>query len=184
MKSSHHIAHHARQWGVSFGMVAGAGVAAAMMGVASAPTAHADDADAGQVLDQAAAVMLQAAQTLYAVPADSLDADQAQMLFQQLSFDFQQEAFVLQDESMQAGLSAAAQTSPLVLNADQGLLQAYDAVLSADQAFAAAPPSSPLDDLGLLQAEFGVFPAQFDVLSADIDATLADQFGLSDILQL
>jgi hypothetical protein len=46
MNSNHRITSQARRWGAGVGIAAGAGVAAAMVGMNSAPAAHADPVDA------------------------------------------------------------------------------------------------------------------------------------------
>jgi hypothetical protein len=178
-------ATRARRLGVAFSTAAGTTGLAAVIGMTAAPAAHADDT-AGNILSQAEANISQAGDTLYAIPTDSLDTDQARQLFQQLSFDFGQEARILSDESQQASLSDAAQNSSLVLLADKDLLAASTEVLAADQAAAQDPTSAfdVLGDSGLIQAEFGELSAQLHVVFADLVAQFADVFGLSDILQL
>ncbi len=99
----------------------------------------------------------------------------------------------LNQESLLAGLPAADQTSPLLVGADQQLLQDAQGLLSADQAYAAAiqagdfsSTASPLAEFaglaaqeGVIGPQFGTIPALIDVGFVDIFAQLAADFGIS-----
>ena len=103
------------------------------------------------------------------------------------------EPTLTQQASLQDSLPAADQTSPLLADADEHFLQAYNGLLSADQAFVAADQAGDLTgqasslsaaltqlsvDHGLIIAELGLAPANFDVDFADIALAIADDFGL------
>jgi hypothetical protein len=176
----------ARRWGIAVGMGAGTVVAATMIGVAGAADAHADDGD--DVLGQAAADLTQATQVLDGAPETSLDAQQAALLSGQEMLQTGSESTILADqESIQSGLPAADQAE--LTGVDDQLTQAYQGVLDADQAFVAADQAGDLsgatgltDELGVIDADFGLVPAGFDAAFADIGVDFANLFDISALL--
>jgi hypothetical protein len=161
----------ARRWGIALCMGGGAVVATAMIGVATAADAHADDSD--DVLGQAGADLTQATQVLDGAPDTSLDAEQAAILAMQESIQSGSESTILADqESILSSLPTADQAD--LTGVDDQLAQAYQGVLDADQAFVAADEAGDLSGPGLLPADLGVIDADFGVLSADFNAVFAD----------
>ncbi len=176
-----------RRWAAGVGLAGGAVVAAMI-----APTACADTAD--ELLGQAGADLTQAASVLASAPTASLDPSGVNFLSENQGFlDPTLPIFVAHTESLQADLPAADQTSPLLVGADQTLLQSYDGLLSVDQAFVAADQAGDFSSTAsgsaleagtqVLNEESGVLSAivlaQLDVLFTDDFARLASDFGLS-----
>lgn len=167
------VAHHARQWRVGFCMAA-VGVAAAVIGVA---TAHADSID--QLFTQAEDDMTKAANLLLAEAGDpSLSAKEASGLDSIASAAQHQGELISQIQSSQDGLPAADQTNPLLLGADQQLVQASDAFLSANNTYVDAVqagdfPLHPGDFAGASAALSLAGVELFQVFPAEIDALLA-----------
>jgi hypothetical protein len=179
-----------RRWAAGVGLAGGALVAVGM----TAPTACADTAD--ELLGQAGADLTQAASVLDSAPTASLAPEGAGVEFlsgQQNAFDPALQNFLTHAEPLQADLPAADQTSPLLVDADQTLLQAYDGLLSVDQAFVAADQAGDYSstasgsalEAGMqvinegLPAAFAVIPAELDVLGTEVFAQLAADIGLS-----
>ena len=174
------LVRQARRWGIAVS-------AAAMIGVATAATAYADDAD--DVLGQAGADLTQATQVLDGAPEASLDAQQAAILAGQESIQTGSESSILADqESIQSALPLADQTE--LTGVDDQLAQAYQGVLDADQAFVAADEAGDLSsgqvllpaDLGVIDADFAVLPADFNAIFADAGAEFANLFDISAFL--
>jgi hypothetical protein len=91
-------------------------------------------------------------------------------------------------ESIQSTLPAADQAD--LTNVDDQLVQAYQGVLDADQAFVAADEAGDLSsgqgllpaDLGVIDADFAVLPADFNAVFADAGAEFANLFDISAFL--
>ena len=161
----------ARRWGIAVGMGAGAVVAATMIGLSAAADAHADAADTG--LGDAAADLTQATQVLDGAPEASLDAQQAGLLAGQEMIQTGSASMILSDqESILSGLPTADQSE--LAGVDDQLAQAYQGVLDADQAFVAADEAGDLSGSGLLPADLGIIDADFAVLPADFNAVITD----------
>jgi hypothetical protein len=176
----------ARRWGIALGMGTGAVVAATMIGVGAAADAHADDG--ADVLGQAAADLTQATQVLDGAPEASLDAEQASILSIQEGVQNGALSTILSDQqSILSDLPTADQAD--LTNVDDQLLTAYQGVLDADQAFAAADEAGDLSgsgalpaDLGVLDADVAAIPASFDAIFTDIGADLASLFDFSSLI--
>jgi hypothetical protein len=181
---NHPHVRQARRCVIGVGMAAGAVVAAGMISIA---TAYADDAD--DVLGQAGADLTQATQVLDGAPEASLDAQQAGFLAAQEMIQTGSESSILSDqESILSGLPAADQAD--LTGVDDQLARAYQGVLDADQAFAAADEAGDLSsgqgllpaDLGVIDADIGILPADFNAVFADVGAEFANLFDVSAFL--
>jgi hypothetical protein len=180
------LVHQARRWGTILGMGAGAVVAAAVIGVSSAADAHADTGS--DVLGQAGTDLTDATTVLDGAPTTSLDAAQAAFLSGQESLQTGAASTLLADqESLQSGLPAADQTE--FGTVDTQLVDAYQGLLNADQTFVAADQAGDLtgltgltDEFDVIGADIGILPADFNVTAADIGAEVANLFGITDFL--
>ncbi len=176
----------ARRWRIALGMSAGAVAAAAMLGLSEAADAHADDS--ADMLGQAGMDLTQATQVLDGAPDASLDAEQASILSIQEGVQNGALSTILSDqESILSDLPAADQAD--LTNVDDQLASAYQGVLDADQAFAAADEAGDLTgsgalsaDLGVLDADVAAIPASFDAIFTDIGADLASAFDFSSLI--
>jgi len=174
----------ARRWGVGVGL-AGAALAAAMMGAASAPVARADTPD--DVLDQAIQDLAQAAQIFEEAPQASLDAHVLAALTPEENLAATTESFTVSLEGDQADLPAAdqaglADADLAVLHADQGVLDAAQGFLAADQAGDLTSWASSLPtDFATLNAELGAAGAAIDVALVDFGAEFFNAIGVPDI---
>ena len=158
----------ARRWGIAIGMVAGATVAAAVIGGADA---HADDGS--DVLGQAGADLTQATSVLDGAPEASLDAQQLAFLAGQEMLQTGPASSLLSDqESVLSSLPTADQAD--LTGVDDQLAQASQGVLAADQAFVAADQAGDLSGTGLLPADLGVIDADISILPADFNAVITD----------
>jgi hypothetical protein len=184
---NHRHVRRPRPWRIALGMGAGAVAAAAMLGLSADGDAHADTAS--DVLGQAGADLAQATQLLDGVSQASLDAPQLVVLTGQESIQTESEAAILSgQESFLSGLPAADQAD--LTGVDDQLAQAYQGVLTADQAFVAADQAGDLSsaqgvlpvDLGVLDADFGVVGADFNTVFADVGAEFANFFDISALL--
>jgi hypothetical protein len=177
------LVRQARRCVISVGMAAGAVVAAGMIGIA---TAYADDGD--DVLGQAAADLTHATQVLDGAPEASLDAQQAGFLVGQEMLQTGPASTVLSDqESTLSSLPLADQSE--LTGVDDQLAQAYQGVLDADQAFVTADEAGDLSgqgllpaDLGVIDADIGILPADFNAVFADAGAEFANLFDVSAFL--
>ncbi len=176
LSSDHRGVHRVRQWGAGIGVASGAGLAAALIAVAAA---HADDADG--LVGQAASDLSQANSVLESAPTTSLDAQDLSILVGFESEALNLDSFVLQQEPIVAGLPAADQTSPLLLDADQQLVQGSQGLLDADQTYVAAiqagdfaSTASSSAEMAGRSAEFGVDSASFGTIPGVIDAGFVD----------
>ena len=140
-RRSQPLIRQARRWRIALGMSAGAVAAAAMLGLSEAADAHADDS--ADVLGQAGMDLTQATQVLDGAPEASLDAEQASILSIQEGVQNGALSTILSDhESILSDLPAADQAD--LTNVDDQLASAYQGVLDADQAFAAADEAGDL----------------------------------------
>jgi hypothetical protein len=166
-----HKLHRPRPWRIAIGISVGAAAAAAMLGLTEAADAHADDGADG--LGQAGADLTQATQVLDGASTTSLDAHQLALLTGQEALQTGSESMVLSDqESFLTGLPTADQAD--LTGVDDQLAQAYQGVLDADQAFVAADQAGDLSGTGLLPADLGVIDADFGVVAADFHSVFAD----------
>jgi hypothetical protein len=154
-----------------------------MIGIA---TAYADDGD--DVLGQAAADLTHATQVLDGAPEASLDAQQAGFLVGQEMLQTGPASTVLSDQEATLSSLPLADQSELT-GVDDQLAQAYQGVLDADQAFAAADEAGDMSgsgfasaDLGIVDADFAVLPADFNVIITDIGADFASLFDVSSLI--
>jgi hypothetical protein len=178
--------HQARRWGILVGMGAGAVVAAAVIGVSGAADAHADTV--GDVLGQAGTDLTDATQVLDGAPTTSLDAAEAALLADQEALQTGAASTLLaEQESIQSELPAA--DAQGFTGVDTQLADAYQGILNADQAFVAADQAGDLasvtglmDQLGVADADFAAIPASFDLAATDIGAEVANLFGITDFL--
>jgi hypothetical protein len=176
----------ARRWRIALGVSAGAVAAAAMLGLAEAADARADSGDDG--LGQAGADLAQATSVLDGVPQASLDAQQLTFLTEQEMIQAGPESSILSNQdSFFSSLPAADQAD--LTGVDDQLAQAYQGVLNADQAFVAADQAGDLSgsgllpaDLGVLDADISILPADFNVVFADAAAEVANLFDVSALL--
>lgn len=163
------------------------------IGMASAPSAHAQDA--GAVLDQAGQELAQASQVLDSAPLGSVDPQAiANILDAEERMVAVQEEFLAHFESVQAGLPATDQTNPVLLAADYGLLSADTRLLDTTEAFVTAIQSGDLttaqavlDVAGpLLVSDYGALPFDINVSAVDCGAQLAATLGNlgADLLSL
>jgi hypothetical protein len=177
------VVRQVRRWGTTVGMGAGALVAAAMI---AAGDAHADTGS--DVLGEAGSDLTQATQVLDGAPTASLDAAESALLTEQESLQTGAAAQLISlQESAQSNLPAADQTE--FGTVDTQLADAYQGILNADQTFVAADQAGDLtsltgltDALGVVEADFGVIPADLNVTATDFSADLANLFGLTDFL--
>jgi hypothetical protein len=176
MINDRRTARRVRRCGVGFGMAAGA-VMAAMIGL---PTAQADDVD--ELLSQAGQDLTQGTQVLDQVPVTSLDVGAAAALATQETIQTGPALSLLDKaETFQAGLPAADQTSPLLLDVDQQLAQAYTGLLDADQGFLAAAQAGDLTGgVAALPADLAMIDANLAVLGADFNVGVTDFVAMLD----
>jgi hypothetical protein len=200
MTSQRRTAHRVRSWSAVAGLTCGA-VAAAMMSVATAPAARADDltdivgnvstqsaasipaADTtDDVLGQAIQDLTQGTSVLDAAPTADLSTKQAGILADQATLDGQLESAIPHLETAQDGLSASDQT--FLADADEQLVSATQSMLSADQAFVAADQAGDLSgsgfvstDLTLLEADLGFLSASWDAVGASLLAAFDPGIG-------
>jgi hypothetical protein len=184
MSSNPRTARHPRRWGVGIGL-AGATVAAAMIGLASAPSARADNPQ--DVLDQASQDLAHASLVLEQAPTATLDAQQIAALTPEENLIATSQSFNSVLGADQAELPAAdqaglADVDQSLLQADQGLLEAAQGFLAADQAgdltsFASALPT----DLATLDADFGLLGALLNAGGAELGAEFFNAIGVPDI---
>jgi hypothetical protein len=175
-----------RRWRIALGMSAGAVAAAAMLSLSEAADAHADDS--ADVLGQAGMDLTQATQVLDGAPEAGLDAEQLAVLTGQEMLQTGAESSLIPDqESILSGLPAADQAD--LTGVDDQLAQAYQGVLDADQAFVAADQAGELSGTGLLPADLGVIdadlsmiPADFNVAFTDVAVEFANAFDISALL--
>jgi len=176
--------HTPRRWGVGVGL-AGATVAAAMIGLATTPSARADTPE--DVLDQAIQDLAKASLVLEQAPTGSLDAQQLAALTPEENLIATSQSFASVLEADQAELPAAdqaglADVDQSLLQADHGLLEAAQGFLAADQAgdltsFASALPTN----LATLDADFGFLGAALNVGGAELGAEFFNAIGVPDI---
>jgi hypothetical protein len=176
MLNDRRTAYCVRRCSVGLGMAAGA-VMAAIIGLA---TAHADGID--DLLSQAGQDLTQGVQALDQVPTSSLDVFQAAGLATQETIQTGPALRLLDTaETFQAGLPAADQTSPLLLDADEQLGQAYAGLLDADQGFLAAAQAGDLGTgITALPAELSLIDADLSVLGADFNVAATDFVAMFD----
>lgn len=176
MLNNRRTAYCVRCCGVGLGMAAGA-VVAAMIGLA---TAHADDVD--DLLSQAGQDLTQGVQALDQVPTSSLDVFQAAGLATQETIQTGPALRLLDTaETFQAGLPAADQTSPLLLDVDHQVLQAYAGLLDADQGFLTAAQAGDLGTgVAALPTELSLIDADLAALSADFNVQVTDFVAMLD----
>ncbi len=180
------LVSRARRWRITLGVSAGAVAAAAMLGLSEAADAHADDS--GDVLGQAGTDLTQATSVLDRAPEGSLDAQQLALLTGQEMFQTGPASSLLSEQaSILSGLPTADQAD--LTGVDDQLAQAYQGVLDADQAFVAADQAGDLSGSGLLPADLGVIdadisllPADFHLLFADAAVEFANAFDVSALL--
>jgi hypothetical protein len=143
-------------------------------------TAHADDA--GELLSLAGSDLTQATQVLDQIASTALDAKQAFLLTDQLNIQTGPESGLLGAlETYQAGLPSADETSPLLLGADQQLLQAATQLLDADQGFLAAAQAGELtNDATGFSADLSLLDADLGLLGADVNVVLTDTVAMLD----
>ena len=181
-----HKLHRPRRWRIAIGISAGAAAAAAMLGLTQAADAHADDGS--DVLGQAGMDLTQATQVLDGAPTASLDAEELSFLNGQESLQTDELSTLLSgQESLQSGFSAAEQSD--LSAADTQLTDAFQGVLTADQTFATADQAGDLsgftglsDQLGVIDADFGLLGADANTVVADIGAEFANFFDLSALM--
>src|SRR5271163_1523065 len=180
------LIRQARRWRIALGMSAGAVAAAAMLGLSEAADAHADDS--ADVLGQAGMDLTQATQVLDGAPEASLDAQQLALLTGQEMLQTGPASSLLTDqESILSGLPTADQAD--LTGVDDQLAQAYQGVLDADQAFVAADQAGDLTgtgllpaDLGVIDADLSILPADFNVAFTDVAVEFANAFDISALL--
>jgi hypothetical protein len=180
------LIRRARRWRIALGMSAGAVAAAAMLGLSEAADAHADDS--GDVLGQAGMDLTQATQVLDGAPEAGLDAEQLAVLTgQEMLQTGAESSLIPEQESILSGLPAADQAD--LTGVDDQLAQAYQGVLDADQAFVAADQAGDLSGMGLLPTDLGVInadlsmiPADFNVAFTDVAVEFANAFDISALL--
>jgi hypothetical protein len=185
-RSNRRIVRQVRRWRIALGMSAGAVAAAAILGLSEAADAHADDS--ADVLGQAGMDLTQATQVLDGAPEAGLDAEQLAVLTgQEMLQTGAESSLIPEQESILSGLPAADQAD--LTGVDDQLAQAYQGVLDADQAFVAADQAGELSgtgllpvDLGVVDADFGVVAADFNTVFADIGAEFANVFDVSALL--
>ena len=179
-------ARRPRPWRIALGISAGAIAAAAMLGLSEAADAHADDS--ADVLGQAGMDLTQATSVLDGAPEASLNAAQLSFLTGQESLQTDELTTLLSgQESLQSGLPAADQAD--LSAADTQLTDAFQGVLTADQTFATADQAGDLsgftglsDQLGVIDADFGLLGADANTVVADIGAEFANFFDLSALM--
>jgi hypothetical protein len=143
-----------RCWRIVLGISAGAVVAAAILGLAGSGDAHADTGT--DVLGQAGVDLTQATQLVDGAPTASLNTEQLAIRTGQEMFQTGSASSLLtEQDSVVSGLPAADQAD--LTGVDDQLNQAYQAVLTADQAFVAADQAGDLSSVqGALPVDLGV----------------------------
>ncbi|HXO10970.1 MAG TPA: hypothetical protein VN871_01235 [Mycobacterium sp.] len=185
-RRSQPLIRQARRWRIALGMSAGALAAAAMLGLSEAADAHADDS--ADVLGQAGMDLTQATSVLDGAPEASLNAEELSFLTGQESLQTDELSTLLaEQESLQSGLPAADQSD--LSAADTQLTDAFQGMLTADQTFATADQAGDLsgftglsDQLGVIDADFGLLGADANTVVADIGAEFANFFDLSALM--
>jgi hypothetical protein len=116
------------------------------------------------------------------VAATSLDAEQASFLDRQEMIQTGPASDLLSTaHTIQDGLPAADQTSPLLLDVDQQLAQAYAGLLDADQGFLAAAQVGDLSQgATAFPTDFSLIDANLAALGADLDVTATDFVAMFD----
>jgi hypothetical protein len=154
-----------RRWTTGVGLVSGV-TAAAMIGLAGEPIAHADTPV--DVMDQAIADLNQGTVVLDAAPTAELSTRQAGTLADTINLNQQLEPTLTGIGTAQEGLPAGDQT--FLADADQQFVSAAQNMLSAEQAFVAADQTGELSgnsfnsaDLGLIDGALGLLSADFNV---------------------
>jgi hypothetical protein len=134
MTSNRRISRRVRQWSASAGLAA---AAAAMMGMGTAPAAHADDLSTDIALLETAETNVTDGFNIWTqaygeAPPSSADLTQAIT-----QFETDQTPLLSSDNSLLSGLGESLFNGP-----DQQLAQASDAFLSAAEAYAADPSTT------------------------------------------
>jgi hypothetical protein len=183
MSSNPRTASHPRRGGVGIG-VTGA-FAAAIIGLASTPSARADTPE--DVLNLASQDLAQASSALEQAPTATLDAQELAALTPEEDLLATSQSFDSFLETEQAALPAAdqaglADVDQSLLQADHGLLEAAQGFLAADQAgelsnYASALPTT----LTTVDADFGLLGAMVNVAVADLGAEFFNAIGVPDI---
>ena len=168
-----------RRWRIALGMSAGAVAAAAVLGLSEAADAHADDS--ADVLGQAGMDLTQATSVLDGAPEASLNAAELSFLTGQESLQTDELSSLLAgQESLQSGLPAADQAD--LSAADTQLTDAFQGILTADQAGDLTGLTGLSDEFGVIDADFGVLGADFNTVFADVGAEFASVFDISALL--
>ena len=172
-----------RRWGVGIG-VTGA-LAAAMIGLASTPSARADTPD--DVLGPALQDLAQADQVFEDAPQASLDAHFLATLTPLEDLIANTQSFTSSLEADQGDLPGSDQAGLAVadlgaLHADQGVLDAANGFLAADQAGDLSSWASGLPtEFTTLNAELAAAGAAVDVGLVDLGAEFFNAIGVPDI---
>jgi hypothetical protein len=176
MNSDHRTASPARRWGVGVGVAAGAGVAAAMIGMVGAPSAYADDGSASAdlgLLMSADADVTEAINVLNNLPGVVIDIGSPAEPIDAISqFEAIQTPLLSSDNSFLSGLGGLLFDGP-----DQQLNQASGAFLSAVQAYVADP--SITNDLDVLSTTFQFDDSLFgSILPNDVGKVIDQLFDV------
>ena len=183
MSSNPRTARHPRGWGV--GVVTGAALTAAVIGLAGTPSARADTPE--DVLGQALQDLAQADQVLEDAPQTSLDAHFIATLTPLEDLIANTQSFTTSLEADQADLPGVDQTGLAdvdlgVLHADQEVLEAANGFLAADQAGDLSSWASGLPtEFATLNAELAAAGAALDVGLVDFGAEFFSAIGVPDI---
>lgn len=175
-------ARQTRRWGVGVGLAGGA-VAAVM--ITSAPAACADTPN--DVLGQALQDLAQAGQLFEDAPQASLDPHVLASLTPEENLIATSQSFASSLEADQAGLPATdqaglADADLAVLHADQGLLDAAQGFVTADQAGDLSSWASSLPtEYAILNADLGELGAVFNVGLVDVGAEIFNAIGIPDV---
>jgi hypothetical protein len=183
MSSNARTACQPRRWGVGVGL-ASATVAAAMIGLASTPSARADTPE--DVLGQALQDLAQASLVLEQAPQASLDAHFIATLTPLEDLIANTQSFTSSLAADQADLPGAdqaglADVDLAALHADQGVLDAANGFLAADQAGDLTSWASGLPtEFATLNAELAAAGAALDVGLVDLGAEFFNAIGVPD----
>jgi len=165
-----------RRWAAGVGLAGGAAVAVAMI----APAAYADDGDG--LLGQAGADLTQAAQVLDQVPTSALDTRELLGLQGGETLETGLAQQLPGIETFQDALSAADQTSPLLLDADQQFLNASQEALTANQEFLSVVDAGDLNTLsGYFDAQLPLAESGAALYGGLVDLEFTDLFAPFDL---
>lgn len=178
MRWFNRIARQHRDWSVVAGFVA-AGAILVAVGVAGSPTSHADlDNTIVQEFDQATNNVTQAGDMLKDAPTDSLSISALHELSGLESAVTTLNSDISGTEPLVEHVPIAVQTSPLVVDPPELMVQVSQQFLDAVEGFVAADSAGDLTGLGLVEHVLPIAATGAELFVADetvADSTIAAQ---------